>query len=108
MKAVFALRGMTNTALVHLGKNSAEFPGIWEAESHLQEGAEIEMAVRVRGIGSKGHRSGKAFGREGVQEFGRLEFWIRASVMTHCDVGKVITSMEHALTEVILGDLLLC
>lgn len=73
VKAVLALWGMTDTVLVHPGKNSAETRRIWDAESHFNKGAEIEMAVRVRGIGPKGYRSGKAFRREGVQEFSGLE-----------------------------------
>lgn len=47
MEAVFVFRRMSDTVLVHAREHSAEFSRVWDAHCHINEGAEIEVTVRV-------------------------------------------------------------
>ena len=66
METVFALRRVAHAVLVHFREDGAKFSGVWDTHRHVDESAEVEVAISIRGVSVKGYGGREAIGGEGV------------------------------------------
>ena len=66
METVFAFRRVAHAILVHFCEQGTESSGVWDPLFHVDEFAEAEMAINIRGVSAKGYGGRESIGGEGM------------------------------------------